>query len=95
MVITFNFTLGGIIYLVVKYLVFKKLPYYYDLAITENRYLKGLEGRAYQRSLKEEKKKANHARIKAEKERYQVSDEEIIAELNKLEEDRKKQDNND
>lgn len=89
------FTLGGIVYLVVKYLVGKKLPYYYDLAITENRYLKGLEGRAYQKSLREEKKKANQARVKAEKERYQVSDEEIIAELNKLEEDRKKQDNND
>jgi hypothetical protein len=89
------FSLGGIIYLVVKYLVFKKLPYYYDLAIDENLYLKGLEGRQYQKNIKEEKKKAKQKRIEAEQARYQASDEEIIAELNKLEEERKKQDKND
>jgi phosphatidylglycerol:prolipoprotein diacylglycerol transferase len=86
---------GGILFLVLKYIFVKNLPYYYDLAITDKLYLKGLEGREYKRKLKEEKRKLKEERIKAEQEKYQVPDEEIIAELNKMEANRKKDESND
>lgn len=80
---------GGALYLLFKYIFAKKLPFYYDLTITENLYLKGLEGREFKKKQKEEKRLAKEARKKAEKEKYQVPDEEIIAELNEMENERK------
>lgn len=86
------FAVGGLIYLILKNVLAKKLPYYCDLAITDNLYLKGLEGKEYKKKQKEARKKERQKRIKAEQERYQVSEEEIIEELNKMEQKRKKND---
>lgn len=48
---------GGALYLILKYIFAKNLPYYYDLAIDENLYDKGLEGRDFRKRKKEELKK--------------------------------------
>lgn len=62
--VLFSLTLfagGGIIYLILKYIFAKDLPYYYDLAIDSNLYIKGLEGKEYRKREKEAKKAAKQA----------------------------------
>lgn len=53
------FGVGGILYLILKRFLVKDLPFYYDLAIEANLYDKGLEGKEYRKSQKEEAKKNN------------------------------------
>lgn len=86
---------GGVIYLLVKNIFFRNIPFYYDLAISENLYLKGLEGREYNKKQKEVLKAEKAERIKKEEMKYSASDDEIIEELNKMEEERHHQETDD
>ncbi len=72
---------GGALYLILKYIFVRDLPFYYDLAIDENLYDKGLEGRDFRRRKKEELKKIRAKR--ESEEQIKITEEQITSEATK------------
>lgn len=68
---------GGLLFLILKYIFVKDLPFYYDLAINENLYTKGQEGREFRKRKKEELKKIRDKRNSEDDPTLLVSEEQV------------------